>query len=65
MGYSLRVGLLEEGEDARGCLVAGLVEEGYDVLRAVLSWSQYVNCWRAVHLRTYLAKESFEHDSWL
>lgn len=62
MCYSLRIGLLEEGEDACGCLVAGLVEEGYDVLRAVLSSSQYANCYYVDSNDTYLAKESFEHD---
>ena len=32
----LCVGLLEEGEDAGGGLTRGFVEEGDDVLRAVL-----------------------------
>jgi hypothetical protein len=36
MSGRLRVGLLEESEDAGGCLVVGLVEEGHNILRAVL-----------------------------
>jgi hypothetical protein len=32
----LCIGLLEEGEDAGGSLVRGRVEEGHDVLCAVL-----------------------------
>jgi hypothetical protein len=50
MGYRLRIGLPEEGEDAGGCLVVRLVEEGNDVLRAVLlrtvssSIAQFMRC---------------------
>jgi hypothetical protein len=36
MGNCLRVGLFENRVDADRCLAAGLVEEGYNVLRAVL-----------------------------
>jgi hypothetical protein len=36
VGDGLRICLLEEGEDAGRGLVGGLVEEGYDILCAVL-----------------------------
>lgn len=41
VGYRLSIGLFEKGEDTCGCLVAGLMKEGHDVLRPVLSGSQY------------------------
>jgi hypothetical protein len=45
MSYGLRIGLLEESKDAGGCFIAGLVEEGHDVLCAMLPEKrQYFNC---------------------
>lgn len=60
VSYRLRARLLEECEDAGRCIVVGLVEEGDDVLRAVLSNS--VSCALSRYgVSPHLSKDSLEH----